>query len=110
MPEARLSVRVDEDAKNSANAVFQKLGMNMSTGINVFLNQVAVCQGIPFPLTVGGTLENHVAEMEQRVSLAVDAAVADIKTNGNPVARYDAALKRPYLEFADGRKVYDIEC
>ena len=50
MSETRLSVRVDNTTKRNAEAVFNALGMNMSTGINIFLTRVAQSRSIPFAL------------------------------------------------------------
>jgi DNA-damage-inducible protein J len=52
MSETRLSIRVDETLKKQAEEIFQKLGMNMSTAINIFLRSVVRCGGIPFELHV----------------------------------------------------------
>lgn len=40
---------------------------------------------------------------------AVSSAVYHAHASGNPVARYDRDLAVPYLEFPDGRKVYQNE-
>ena len=37
MTETRLNVRVDNAIKKQAETVFAALGMNVSTGINIFL-------------------------------------------------------------------------
>lgn len=37
---------------------------------------------------------------------AVQYAISNTKKRGNPVARYDVQLKRAYLEYPDGKKVY----
>ena len=103
MSETRLSVRVDSTTKTQAEAVFNALGMNMSTGINVYLAQVARSRSIPF------ALELHSDPLEQRMQDAVRAEVSALKAAGIPVAMYDELLKRPYLEYPDGRRVYDFE-
>jgi DNA-damage-inducible protein J len=63
MNETRLSVRVDSVTKKQAEAVFAALGMNMSTGINIFLAQVARSKSIPFALELGDDplvdMQNH---------------------------------------------------
>ena len=51
MAETRLNVRVDNATKKQAEAVFAALGMNMSTGINIFLAQGARTRAIPFAFT-----------------------------------------------------------
>lgn len=47
---ATLQVRIDEKTKKNAKRVFDKIGMDMSGAIKVYLNQVVITQGIPFPL------------------------------------------------------------
>jgi len=103
MIETRLSVRVDKTTKKQAEAVFTALGMNMSTGINIFLAQVARLRAIPFALELGGD------SIEGRMREAVNAKVSAVKSSGSPVALYDDAQKRPFLEYPDGRRVYDLD-
>lgn len=52
MAKTKLSARVDTDTKEKANEIFQKLGMNLSTAVNVYLHSVVINQGIPFILTL----------------------------------------------------------
>jgi len=103
MTEARINVRVDNTTKKQAEAVFTALGMNMSTGINIFLAQVARSRAIPFALELNG------APLERRMREAVNAKVSAVKSSGSPVALYDDSQNRPYLEYPDGKKVYEIE-
>ena len=103
MTETRLNVRVDNTTKKQAEAVFTALGMNMSTGINIFLTQVARLKAIPF------ALELNAAPIERRMRESVNAKVSVMKLSGFPVALYDDSQNRPFLEYPDGRRVYDIE-
>jgi DNA-damage-inducible protein J len=103
MAETRLNVRVDSATKKQAEAVFAALGMNMSTGINIFLAQVARSRAIPFVLELSGD------PIERRMRDAVNAKVSVVKSSGSPVALYDDLQNRPFLEYPDGRRVYDIE-
>ena len=114
MPEARLSVRIDEDVKRQAENVFRDLGLTMSTGINLYLNQVVTQCGIPFPLTK--TNRNKNDEMgtrkqmeEKKAQMAVDLKINGMRERGVPVALYDDRQNRPYLEYPDGRRVYDLD-
>lgn len=52
MAKTKLSARVDADTKEKANEIFQKLGINLSTAVNIYLHSVVINQGIPFPLTL----------------------------------------------------------
>ena len=103
MSETRLNVRVDNTTKKQAEAVFTALGMNMSTGINIFLAQVARSRAIPFALELSGD------SIERRMREAVNAKVSANKSSGSPVALYDDLQKRPFLEYPDGRRVYDLD-
>ena len=103
MAESRLNVRVDNTIKKQAEAVFAALGMNMSTGINIFLAQVARSRAIPFALELSSD------PIERRMREAVNTMVSAAKSSGSPVALYDDLQKRPFLEYPDGRRVYDLD-
>jgi len=103
MNDTRLSVRVDNTIKKQAEAVFLALGMNMSTGINIFLVQVARSRAIPFALELGSD------SIEHRIREAVDTNISIAKSINSPVALYDELKNRPYLEYPDGSRVYDLE-
>jgi addiction module RelB/DinJ family antitoxin len=103
MAETRLNVRVDNTTKKQAEAVFNALGINMSTGINIFLAQVARSRAIPFALELSGD------PIERRMREAVNAKVSAVKLSGSPVALYDDLQNRPFLEYPDGKRVYDID-
>ena len=103
MAETRLNVRVDNSIKKQAEAVFAALGMNMSTGINIYLSQVARSRAIPFALELSSD------PIERRMREIVDTKISDVKSSGSPVALYDDMQSRPFLEYPDGRRVYDIK-
>ena len=103
MSETRFSVRVDDTVKKQAEAVFDALGMNMSTGVNIFLARVARSQAIPFSLELDGDA------LESRMRDAVAAKVCAVTQADLPVALYDGEKNRPYLEYSGGRRVYDLD-
>lgn len=43
-----LNIRIDEKLKNNASDVLSKMGLDLSSAIKMFLNQVVVKQGVPF--------------------------------------------------------------
>lgn len=47
-----LNLRVNPEVKKNAEKVLSKLGIPMSTAIDMYLNQIVLTGGIPFPLTV----------------------------------------------------------
>ena len=48
--DVRVTVRVEKELKNKAEELFGKLGMNMSTALNVFLRKAVDENGIPFQI------------------------------------------------------------
>ena len=51
MAQTNISIRIDEDVKKDAEAIFSKLGLTLSAATNVFYRQAILKQSIPFPLT-----------------------------------------------------------
>ena len=49
---ATVTARVDENVKKEAETLFKKMGLNMSTTMNMFLKKCILEQGIPFELKV----------------------------------------------------------
>ena len=48
MSKTSMSIRLDGEVKEQAQQVFNHLGMDMTTAINIFLRQVLQYQGLPF--------------------------------------------------------------
>ena len=46
-----LSIRIEEKTKREANETLAALGLDMSSAVKMFLNQVVIEQGIPFKPT-----------------------------------------------------------
>ena len=48
MSKTSMSIRLDSEVKEHAQQVFNNLGMDMTTAINIFLRQAIQYQGLPF--------------------------------------------------------------
>ena len=107
--DVRVTVRVDKNLKEHAEILFERLGMNMSTAMNVFLRKAVDESAIPFSVSVKkpdfgyGLSEKDIMDA---FNDAVQDEIADKKLKGFPVARYDADKKQAYLENADGTREY----
>lgn len=78
---ANINVRVDDDLKEESREILESLGMDLSTGIKVFLKQVIAKNGIPFELTLS-ELDMSVLQMEQgktKAFTSVESLMADLK-------------------------------
>ncbi len=73
-----LNIRIEENVKNKANKTLSSLGLDMSTAVKIFLNQVITENGLPFTPT------NNTAVIKARW----DKEVADALKNGK---RYTSA-------------------
>lgn len=47
-----LNLRINPEVKESAENILKRLGIPMSTAVDIFLRQVAMTGGIPFAVTV----------------------------------------------------------
>lgn len=56
-----INIRTDEKLKREANKVLEEMGLDMSSGIKLFLTQVVITKTIPFKLRTanGYTLEEE---------------------------------------------------
>ena len=67
--DANLSIRVDKEVKEKAEEVLKRLGIPMSSAINIFLNQIILRQGLPFdvkisePVFIENLTEKELIEM-----------------------------------------------
>lgn len=52
---ATLNLRVNPVAKQKAETVLRQLGISMSTAMDIYLNQIVLTGGIPFPVTLPKT-------------------------------------------------------
>lgn len=107
--DVRVTFRVDKDLKERAESLFDRLGMNMSTALNVFLRKAVNDEAIPFPVNAKNALVglgNAPAEITSAFENAVKREIAEHQRNGFPVAGYDKKTRRAYLESTDGTREY----
>ena len=103
--DARVTIRVDRELKELAEALFERMGLNMSTAFNVFLRKTVDESAIPFPISVRTTGFGYgmsAREVTDAFTAAVHEDISEYVVKGHPVARYDVDKKQAYLEKADG--------
>jgi DNA-damage-inducible protein J len=107
--DVRVTVRVDKSLKNSADSLFERLGLNMTTAFNVFLRKAVDENAIPFPVSAKPAGFANGLSADDITRAFTDNVIKETnqnKKNGLPIARYDANTKRAYLEAADGSREY----
>ena len=93
MSTTNINVRVDSELKQSAEALFTDLGLNMSTAITMFLKSAVSHDGIPFEV------KRMTPNAETRAALA---EYDEMKKNPSDYKRYSSfnALMDEVLEDA----------
>lgn len=54
-----LNLRVDDSVKSAADDILKRLGIPMSTAIDMFLNQIILTGGIPFDVSLPDSCSQH---------------------------------------------------
>ena len=72
MASTNLNVRTDSDVKEAAERIFEALGLNMTTAVNIFLRQTIRENGIPFELKLDVPNKVTAAAIEEGRKLAYD--------------------------------------
>lgn len=67
-----ISIRMDNDLKAAAEALYEELGMNLSTAFNIFVRQSLRERGIPFKITEGTPSKETVSAMLEAERIAKD--------------------------------------
>lgn len=72
---SNISIRMDADLKSAAEALFEELGMSLSTAFNIFVRQSLREGGIPFKITEGKPTQETVSAMLEAERIAKDSSV-----------------------------------
>ena len=75
-----LNIRTDKDIKSAAEKIFEELGLNMTTAVNIFLRQSIRENGIPFDLKLDIPNETTAAAIAEGRRLAEDKTVKGYST------------------------------
>lgn len=75
METTNLNIRTDKDVKIAAEKLFNALGLNMTTAVNIFLRQAIRENGIPFEVKIHTPNETTAAAIEEGRKLAQDNTV-----------------------------------
>ncbi|MDE6660939.1 MAG: type II toxin-antitoxin system RelB/DinJ family antitoxin [Anaeroplasmataceae bacterium] len=64
-----INIRMDKDIKNAAEKIFNELGLNMTTAINIFLRKSIQEHGIPFDVKLNIPNETTLKAIEEGETL-----------------------------------------
>ena len=72
MSKTSMSIRLDSEVKEQAQQVFNSLGMDMTTAINIFRRQAIQYQGLPFDVRLDESrkLMEVLADLDQNRNMS----------------------------------------
>lgn len=91
MATSLVQVRIDEDLKTQATAIYDKLGMDLSSAVRIFLKRSVMVNGVPFDMT----LPKQEYNAEKAVS-AMEKLSAEALKNGTSNMSLDEINKEIY--------------
>ena len=91
---ATLNLRVNPTVKEQAEIVLSRLGVPMSTAINMYLNQISLTGGIPFAITLPKAPEDINADVmtDEEIHAKLQSGYDDVKAG--KVKKAAEAFKR----------------
>ena len=72
MAATNINIRTDSDLKAKAQVILTDLGLDMSTAINVFLNQIVYRKGIPFDIAKPANKTVKLGGWEGKIKMSSD--------------------------------------
>ena len=75
MSTVNLNIRTDKEIKEKAENIFQELGLNMTTAINMFLRTSIRENGIPFDLKIDSVNDETKLAIEEGIKIADDKTI-----------------------------------
>ena len=94
-----LSIRIDRSLKDEADQVFNEMGMNLTTAINIFVRQVVRQKKIPFEISIDAGPEKSASLFD--AIMAVERIRENAEQNGTAqmsMAEIDAEIKAARAE------------
>ncbi len=86
-----INIRIEKDIKNKAQKTLESLGLDLSSGIKLFLNQVVTEKGIPFTPSIND------AKIRAKWDRELKEAIANGKTYNSAKEMHEDIL---------GKKLY----
>ena len=75
MPKVSTNISIDAETKAKADALFNELGMNISTAFNIFVRQSLREGRIPFDISLNQPNNETIAAMREAERIADDPSV-----------------------------------
>lgn len=76
-----MNLRVNPTVKRQAEAVLKQIGIPMATAVDMYLRQISMKGGIPFPVTVSGAPAECSADAmsDAQLHAAIDEGLGELR-------------------------------
>jgi DNA-damage-inducible protein J len=78
--QTNLNIRTDAEVKANAEKIFEQLGLNMSTAVNIFLRQAIRYGGLPFEVKLDIPNDATAAAIAEGKAMLKDKTAAGCKS------------------------------
>lgn len=79
MANSIIQFRVDDDLRADATAIYEKLGIDLSTAMRMFLKRSVAVNGIPFSMVLPKEQENRALQLMEEMSVsAANNGISDM--------------------------------
>ncbi len=83
MASTLVQIRVDEKLKDDVVAVYDQLGLDLSTAVRIFFKKSIAEKGIPFSMKLGNSEQNSIEkQIPQDIISAMQSMSASASKNG----------------------------
>ena len=73
-------IRIDSEIKKKALLLFQNLGIDMSSAVNMFLYQCILRNGLPFSVEMPKYSQETLEAMEEAIQISCDSNIPNYST------------------------------
>ena len=89
--------RVEPELKEQAEAVLDQIGLPMSSAITLFLRQIVLQRGVPFPLTLPQKPKSLPEYTKEELDAKLERGLASLKSGkGRPAKEVFDNLEREF--------------
>jgi len=95
---SNIFARVEPELKEQAEAVLSEIGLPMSSAITLFLKQIVLRRGLPFPVTIPPIMPPAISTMSKaQFDAELEKGLEDIRAGRvRPADEFFSELERKY--------------
>ena len=95
---SNIFARVEPELKEQAEAVLSEIGLPMSNAITLFLKQIVLRRGVPFPVIIPPTSPQAIDTMsKEQFDTELEKGYQDVKAGRvRPVNEFFSEMERKY--------------